>query len=104
MAWFQEAARKYLGEAGPASGGISVAEMTLVTAAPRTQIAASPVSAGRAVTQASSTTPSGGDGAKQDGLAVPGRPDVDKIAQEVFEQICRMMAVARERSGDPWQR
>ncbi len=104
MAWFQEAARKYLGEAGPASGGISVAEMTLVTAAPRTQIAASPVSAGRAVTQASSTTPTGGDGGKQDGLAVPGRPDVDKIAQEVFEQICRMMAVARERSGDPWQR
>ena len=103
MAWFQEAARKYLGEAGPASGGISVAEMTLVTAAPRAQIAASPVSAGRAVTQASSTTPTGGDGSKQD-VAVAGRPDVDKIAQEVFEQICRMMAVARERSGDPWQR
>ena len=56
------------------------------------------------MTQAASTTQAGGDGASRAALPQPRRPDVDKIAQEVFEQVCRMMAVARERSGDPWQR
>jgi trimeric autotransporter adhesin len=102
-AWFEDAARKYFADAGPASGGISLAEMTLVTAAPRAQIAASPRAADRVVTQAASTASAGGDGAKPDAAAAP-KPDIDKIAQEVFEQICRMVAVARERSGDPWQR
>ncbi|HKE17904.1 MAG TPA: hypothetical protein VKB80_23670 [Kofleriaceae bacterium] len=104
MAWFQEAAKKYFDSAGPTTGGISLAEMTLVTSAPRTQIAASAKAADRGVVQASSTTPTGGEGNQPDGVPLPGRPDIDKIAQDVFEQICRMMAVARERSGDPWQR
>jgi ribonuclease E len=104
MAWFVEAAKKYFGDAGPSSGGITLAEMTLVTAAPRTQIAASARTADRVVTQSASTTNVGGDSSKPGGPPVVGKPDVDKIAQEVFEQICRMMAVARERSGDPWQR
>jgi hypothetical protein len=103
MAWFVDAAKKYFGAAGPSTGGLTLAEMTLVTAAPRTQIAASARTADRAVTQSASTT-SGGDSSKPGGPPVVGKPDVDKIAQEVFEQICRMMAVARERSGDPWQR
>jgi hypothetical protein len=105
MAWFVEAAKKYFSDAGPASGGsgLSVAEMTLVTAAPRAQIAASARTADRPVAQAASTTHVGGQ-AKPGEAPSAGKPDVDKIAQEVFEQICRMMAVARERSGDPWQR
>jgi hypothetical protein len=104
MAWFHEAAKKYFGDSGPSSGGISVAEMTLVTAAPRAQIAASARTADRPVTQAASTTTVGAGAGKAGGPPAPGKPDIDRIAQEVFEQICRMMAVARERSGDPWQR
>jgi hypothetical protein len=29
---------------------------------------------------------------------------MDKIAQDVYDQIVRMLAVARERNGDPWSR
>jgi hypothetical protein len=81
-----------------------MAEMTLVTAAPRVQIAASPRGASeRPVAQAASTTAAGAEG--KAGAPPPvAAQDIDKIAQDVFEQICRMMAVARERSGDPWQR
>jgi hypothetical protein len=75
-----------------------------VTAAPRSQIAASTRGPGRAVVQATSTTAAGSDDGKPAESPVARRPDIDRIAQEVFEQICRMMAVARERSGDPWQR
>ncbi len=104
MAWFYEAAQKYFADAGPSSSGLSVAEMTLVTAAPRAQVAASPQRADRPVTQAASTAQGDGDASKQGAAPAAARPDVDKIAQEVFEQVCRMIAVARERSGDPWQR
>ncbi|HEY8145491.1 MAG TPA: hypothetical protein VIG06_22580, partial [Kofleriaceae bacterium] len=38
--WFKDAAKKYFGEA-PSQSGLTVAEMTLVTSAPRAQIAAS---------------------------------------------------------------
>src|SRR6185503_12547785 len=38
-AWFQTAAKKFFGEA-PSPSGLTVAEMTLVSSAPRTQIAA----------------------------------------------------------------
>ncbi|HWM85436.1 MAG TPA: hypothetical protein VNO33_06345, partial [Kofleriaceae bacterium] len=105
MAAIYEKAMKFFSESGPSSAGISLAEMTLVTAAPRAQIAASARTADRGVAQASSTTAvGGGDGKPADGPPGVSRPDIDKIAQEVFDQICRMMAVARERSGDPWQR
>ena len=43
-----------------------------------------------------------GAGARSD--SSENRPDIDKIAQDVYEQICRMLEIARERSGDPWQR
>ena len=74
---------------------------------PPTQIAASSLTADRPVTQAQTTGESGSAAAPS---TLPGAPpenraaDIDKIAQDVFEQICRMLDVARERSGDPWQR
>lgn len=104
MAWFYEAAQKYFADAGPSSSGLSVAEMTLVTAAPRAQVAASPQRADRPVTQAASTTQGDSGAGKPADAPAGGRPDIDKIAQEVFEQVCRMIDVARERSGDPWNR
>jgi hypothetical protein len=104
-AWFQDAARKYLGDSGAASGGMSLAELTLVTAAPATQVAASSTRADRPVSQAESTSSSGAAGGSSPAAQqAETKADIDKIAQEVFEQICRMLEVARERSGDPWQR
>jgi hypothetical protein len=43
-----------------------------------------------------------GPGASPDGGG--GQPNIDKIAQDVYEEIVRMLAIARERSGDPWNR
>ena len=84
---------------------MSLAELTLVTAAPAAQVAASAQRADRPVTQAESTTPSGAAGSPSEGgQEAESAQDIDKIAQEVFEQVCRMLEVARERSGDPWQR
>ena len=104
-AWFQDAAKKYFNEAGGASGGMSLAELTLVTAAPQAQVAASAASAARPVTQAETTSAVGASGgSSQAAQQAETKADIDKIAQEVFEQICRMLDVARERSGDPWQR
>jgi len=102
-AWFQSAAKKYFGEA-PSQSGLSMAEMTLVTSAPRTQIAASTLEAARPVLQAQSAAPgpASGPGGSQDGMGQ--QPNIDKIAQDVYEEIVRMLAIARERSGDPWNR
>jgi hypothetical protein len=102
--WIVEQAKKWFAEGNQSSGrDITLAEMTLVTAAPKTQIAASEMTASRAPVQAMSTPQASGGQAE---VAAPdaAKPDVDKIAQEVYERICRMLEVARERSGDPWSR
>jgi hypothetical protein len=31
------------------------------------------------------------------------KPDVDKLALEVYEEVLRLIDIARERSGDPYQ-
>jgi len=99
-AWFEAAAQKVFGD-GAAGGddGISIAEMTLVTAAPSAQVAASRKTAAQAPSQASV----GGAGAAPTEPADAPAPDIDELAQEVYEEVCRLLAIARERSGDPWQ-
>ena len=101
-AWFKDAAKKYFGEA-PSSSGLTAAEMTLVTSAPRTQIAASPMSASRPTQSTGGAAPAS---TQHEGPAAagPGKPDIDKIAQDVYDQVLRMLDVARERNGDPWSR
>jgi hypothetical protein len=102
--WIVEQAKKWFEEGNQSSGrDITLAEMTLVTAAPKTQIAASEMTASRAPVQAMST-PQASGGPAAVAARDPAKPDVDKIAQEVYERICRMLEVARERSGDPWSR
>jgi len=102
-AWFQSAAQKYFGEA-PSASGLTIAEMTLVTSAPREQIAASEATAMHTTgTQFMAGAATGGaEGGGGPGGGAP--PNIDKIAQDVYDQIVRMLAVARERSGDPWNR
>lgn len=95
--WFEAAARRLIEEGqGSGSDGMSLAEMTLVTAAPARHIAASARTADSPAAPLNSSSPSqGSDGAKES-------PDVEALAQEIFAEVCRMFEIVKERNGDPW--
>jgi hypothetical protein len=92
--WFEAAARKMLAER-TSGDGISFAELTLVTSAPSSHIAAS----GRAAPSAS-PSPSPATAAQQNSAAP--QIDIEKLANEVYRNILVMMDVARSRNGDPY--
>jgi hypothetical protein len=96
-AWFEAAARKMLGERTGNSDGISMAEMTLISTAPKQAVAASSTgNVGAAPTQASVGH---GDQAK------PGdkdKIDIEEVAAEVYRQVMLMFDAARERNGEPY--
>ncbi len=95
--WLEEAARSML-EAGGEGEGLTFAEMTLVTSAPSRQVAASAHTADSAPSRA---RPADGHDAATEGKH--DEPDVGKLAQKVYEELERLLAIARERSGDPWR-
>ena len=92
--WFEAAARKMFEDKSSAEG-VSLAELTLVTSAPSTQIAASTRAAPSAVppTPAPNT-----QGATQQTTQI----DIDKVANEVYRQILVLMEAARARNGEPY--
>jgi hypothetical protein len=92
--WFEAAARKMLVERSGDADGISLAELTLVTAAPASQIAASTRSA-------PSAAPPGPSSAKAQSSNTP-QVDVEKLANEVYRSILVLMDIARARNGDPY--
>jgi hypothetical protein len=95
--WFEAAARKMFESQGTISDGISIAELTLVTAAPSTQIAAStrtPPSAAPVAPSASAAAEQAGGGAND--------IDVEATAQEIYRYILTMMDAARARNGEPY--
>jgi hypothetical protein len=96
-AWFESAARKMLEERSGSSGGMSLAELVLVTAVPQKQIAASAKSAS-ASSHAGHAHHGAGKGKGEDK-----KPDVHKLAEEVYAEILKLIDTARERSGDPYQ-
>jgi hypothetical protein len=93
--WFESVARKLLAEQS-GDAGISLAELTLVTAAPPQQIAAASVAPGKAAPMTAAST--GGD---QKGGAAP-QIDIDKLASDVYRDILIQMDIARARNGDPY--
>ena len=93
-AWFEAAARKMLEERSGNADGISLAELTLVTAAPATHVAAST----RTVPSAAPLAPAIASVPLREGAPI----DIDKIANEVYRQILVMMDVARARNGEPY--
>jgi hypothetical protein len=94
--WFEQAARKMLAERTNLSGDISLAELTLVTAAAPQQIAASSKSAGSSHAAAASSSAAGhGEGKAQ-------QVDVDKLAEDVYREVLAMMDIARARNGEPY--
>jgi len=95
--WFEAAARKMLEDRSGNADGISLAELTLVTAAPGSHIAAST----RTASSGASVAPSVASGAP--GEAGGEEPiDIEKIANEVYRQILGMMDAARARNGEPY--
>ena len=73
--------------------GISLAELTLITAAPARQIAASTREHG---------------GAPQPAAAAPAAAaessdvDVEKVANDVYREVLALMDLARARNGEPY--
>ncbi len=91
--WFESAARRmFAGMDSESTGGISIAEMTLINAAPARHVSASP--RGEASGSASA--------ARQGSAAQPEAPDVDALAEEVYAALQRRFSIERERNGDPW--
>ncbi|MBL0219031.1 MAG: hypothetical protein IPQ07_34830 [Myxococcales bacterium] len=96
--WFESAARKMLDDrssSASSDGGFSLAELTLVTSAPASQVAAS-TKAPHSASVAPAVV-SGGEKA-QAGAPV----DIEKIANEVYRQILVLMDTARSRNGEPY--
>jgi hypothetical protein len=94
-AWFEQAARKMFESKTGVSEDISLAELTLVTAAPAQQIAAS----SRAATgHAPAAPPPAAPAAGGDKQAV----DIEKLANDVYREVLTLMDVARVRNGEPY--
>lgn len=92
--WFEEAARRMF---DTSSGeGISLAEMTLVNAAPAHHVAASPKTA-----NASTRAPEAAGGSESHSSEPT--PDVEQLAREVYAEICHLIEIARQRNGDTWR-
>jgi hypothetical protein len=95
-AWFEKAARQLFNDSS-GGGGITLAEMTLVTSAPARHIAASPKTA----SSSAATAPQSAGGSEQ--ADEVDSAEVQRLAEEVYAEICRLMAVATERNGEPWR-
>jgi hypothetical protein len=94
-AWFEQAARKMFESKANVSEGISIAELTLVTAAPSAQIAAS--SRAPAAVAPVAVAPSAAAGAdKQQSI------DIEKLANDVYREVLVLMDLARARNGEPY--
>jgi hypothetical protein len=80
-----------------ASDGISLAELTLVTAAPSSHVAAST----RTAPSAAPAT-AGVNNQASPGEAGAAYIDIEKVANDVYRHILNLMDVARARNGEPY--
>ncbi len=94
--WFEAAAKRMFDtqSSGGTSEGISLADLTLVTAAPPAQIAAST----RGAPSAAPATPATGSATAPQ----TGGVDVEQLAQDIYREIMIMMDDARARNGEPF--
>jgi hypothetical protein len=92
--WFEAAARRMLAERS--GDGISMAELTLVTAAPPSHVAAATIQPSPAPTAPSSTSNPGQQAAAGGAQQI----DVEKLAYDVYQDILHQMEIARSRNGD----
>jgi trimeric autotransporter adhesin len=98
-AWFEAAAKKMFEERSGASSiadGISIAELTLIAAAPSPQIAAS------SREPAPSPAPVAPSAAAGAGAEQAGAADIEKLANDVYREVMVLMDLARSRNGEPY--
>ncbi len=95
-AWFEAAARRMLDDRSPGAG-MSLAELVLVTSA------ATPSKAIAASTRGSSPTAVASTPSTAAQSAGGQKPNVEKLAYDVFQEVLRLIDIARERGGDPYQ-
>jgi hypothetical protein len=94
-AWFEEAAKKMFADRSSVSDGISIAELTLVNAAPAQQVAAS--TRGSSVGHAPVAAAVAGHG-----VAEKEQIDIEKLANDVYREVLVLMDLARARNGEPY--
>jgi hypothetical protein len=96
--WFEAAARSMFADRGGGGlgDGISLAELTLIAAAPPSQIAAATRTTGGPA--AGTAAPGTGSGQAAGG----DKPDVDALALEVYTEVLKLIDIARERNGEPY--
>ncbi len=95
--WFEKAARKMFGEpSGTAADGLSMADLTLINAAPPQQVAAS--------TRGESVAPSATPSVSSAGAEAGGgnKIDVERTARDVYRAVLQIMEAARARNGEPY--
>jgi trimeric autotransporter adhesin len=94
--WFEAAARKMFEDKGSGDPTFALSELTLVTSASSSQIAASTRTPPAAAppTPAPSARANGGDESQN--------IDIEKVANEVYRQILTLMDAARARNGEPY--
>ncbi|HEY5925084.1 MAG TPA: hypothetical protein VIV11_25555, partial [Kofleriaceae bacterium] len=95
-AWFEQAARKMFESKSSVSDGISLAELTLVSAAPPGRVAASSRGSGAAAPVPAAVSPSAAAGAEKEQI------DIEKVASDVYREVLVLMDLARARNGEPY--
>ncbi|MEZ4358671.1 MAG: hypothetical protein R3B48_00710 [Kofleriaceae bacterium] len=93
--WFEAAARKMFEDRGDVEG-ISLADLTLIAAAPPTQIAASGRDAQVVASPPKQASPDAKSGEKEE------KVDIEKVASEVYRAVVQLMDSARMRNGEPY--
>jgi hypothetical protein len=94
--WFEAAARKMFEDKGGSDPTFALSELTLVTSAPSSQIAAS------TRTPPAAAPPAPAASARSNGGEENQSIDIEKVANEVYRQILTLMDAARARNGEPY--
>jgi len=93
-AWFEAAARRMFEQQTGVSDGISLKDLTLVAAAPPSQVAASTRGESHSTPAQTQQPASSAAGVGNQDI------DIEKLAYEVYRQILELMDTARSRNGE----
>jgi len=94
-AWFEQAARKMFESKSGVASDITLAELTLVNAAPPTQVAASSRVGGGGPAPVA-VSPTVAAGVEKEAI------DIEKVANDVYREVLVLMDLARARNGEPY--
>jgi hypothetical protein len=88
----------------PSDDRVTLADLTLISVASASQqVAAAEAGGAPAPAPARPTDSSSSGGAPQSHGPAPAKEDIEELAREVFNELQKLVEIARERSGDPWE-